>query len=301
MRRAWLVGLLLIVLAGMVAGQTLAEEREARGKFIAADGTVTLERPGAQGPIAADVGYELFEGDVVTTGEDGRAKLWLAGQLAVTLGGATRVEVGGGIHNLRDRFRVSYLELHQGVVRALVKKRQNYSHTVSIETPSATIVGHNGYFLAEHFSTEKRTQVLNLAGDLQLRGPADKTAVPIIVPKGKMAAAQAPGQIGVPFPPPEGMQRQMLLATKVDNDYIWRRRPGGADHLLETTWDTAGEGAAPTIQGLAEALEGEAGADFDTFGNSALRDPLREEEFPKPSENRATVLIRLLFPEGKNK
>lgn len=297
MRRAWLVGWLVIALAGVA----FAEGREPRGKFIAADGTVTLERPGQSGPIYADVGYELFEGDVVTTGEDGRAKLWLAGQLAVSLGASTRVEVGGGIHNLRDRFRVSYLELQHGVLRVLVKKRENYSHTTSVETPGATVVGHNGYFLVEHFPADNCTQALNLAGDLQMRGPENRTNVPVVVPQGKIAAAQGLGTIGTPYPPPEAVQQQMLLATEIGNDYIWRQRPGSADYLIETTWDTAGEGAAPTIQGLAEALEGEAGADFDTFGNSSLREQLREEDFPKPSQDRATVLIRLLFPEGKKK
>lgn len=79
----FLAGVMLagLVWAGLVAGATAAERI---GQVKVASGTVTIERSGQQ--IAAEAGTELFEGDLVLTGEQSAVGMTFSDNSRISLG-----------------------------------------------------------------------------------------------------------------------------------------------------------------------------------------------------------------------
>lgn len=309
MRRA-LISVLVLLLLPALAWAGLSEPR---GKVLAVDGGAIIERPGLPDPIVADVGFELFEGDWFATGEKGRAKLLLAGQLVVLVGPDTYVRIDNTIHNLKDRARVSFLTIKTGQARFLVRQRKNYSHTVRVAAPGFAVSASNAYFLTKVDPDTTRALVYGVGGYLRLERAGSARTVPVELPPGMLLAVESSGPFGAPQRVDQAAQRQLLAPSEVGTNYIWNNRPGSPEQLVDTIGQRTSGGGIPSAQGLMSASEGEGGADFDAFRAPGLHQNIRQEDLPRrgdpdggPSgideaEGDATVRVRLKFPEQTKK
>jgi hypothetical protein len=300
----------ILVALCLLPGLAWAQMPEPRGKVIASEGTAVIERPGLSEPIPVDVGFELFRGDWFVTGETGGAKLLMAGQLVVFVGPNTYLRVDKGIHNLKDRARVSVLTLKSGTVRTLVRQRPNYSHTVRLETSEIAVSGSNGYCLVS-VDQSGITRVYDIQGTVRIKRTQPPNVLPIELTAGRTITAEPHGPFGSPLDVDAALAERLMAGTEMDNTYIWNNRPGSLESLVERTERGSGDGAVPSAQGLLAADEGEGGANFDAFSGAGLGDSLRQEDLPRPGftnpnldirpreDVTGTVRVRLKFPETK--
>ncbi|MDP8225970.1 MAG: hypothetical protein P9L99_21595 [Candidatus Lernaella stagnicola] len=305
----------LIALLCLLPALAAAQASEARGKIIATTGAALIERPGLDEPIPVDVGFEVFEGDWLVTGQDGHVKILLAGQLVVFLAPNSYLRIKHTIHNLKNRARVSFLYLKSGAVRALVRVRPNYSNAVRLEGPNLVVSSTNAYFFARLDRETGKTIVYNLAGDVRATRPLPSGVPPVDLPVATMVKAEPRKTFSEPIYVDSFNAGQLLADTEIDNRYIWDNRPGAPEYLVERRGRGGADGAAPVVEGLVSAHEGEGGADFDAFRAPGLQQRLRQEDLPRPdnadvfpsprgfgsTSEDATARIRLIFPDAKDK
>jgi len=136
MRRA--VCLFLMALAGSAPPARAQTPAVAAGRVKVAHGTATLERAGQVRP--AQAGLEVFEGDVLRTGVDGRLSVMLKDESRLALGASSALTLTRFAYAPNDQQLGLAVRLTRGVlsyVSGLVAKLAPES--VQLQTPSAII------------------------------------------------------------------------------------------------------------------------------------------------------------------
>ncbi|MCC6157196.1 MAG: FecR domain-containing protein [Deltaproteobacteria bacterium] len=184
--------LIAAVLCSVVVGSApTAARADSEIVALAVEGRVTIVRPGV-GDVALAPGIVIEPGDHLVSDDEGRALVRWADNALVTIGPYTqvlfdRVSGGGSIGDIA---------ILSGDARVLVRPNEA-AIPARIATKSAKIVTGDGYFAVRHERNEERTQILGLAGSIDVSRPEDDR-VKYTVSPGQWCAVDRASGVAIP-------------------------------------------------------------------------------------------------------
>ena len=152
------------------------------GKITAVDGTVTIARHGRD-VLPARTGDDVFLGDIVTTGKDGRVKILFESDVFVVIGEDSSLEVSEHVIRRDDSVRTVVLRLLTGTVRAILERLYLENDQVRIVSRNA-IAGAKGTDFVVVSPAEDLTDVYVLKGTVEVRNADLSVAGTEDVPEG---------------------------------------------------------------------------------------------------------------------
>lgn len=112
---------LLMILLLVTAGLARAQEARPVGRVETVEGDVQAIAPASGEQRVLTAGAALFEGDLVQTGPEGRARLQLADGSTLQLGNDTDLELSWILADASSGIREMALTIPRGIVRAIVE------------------------------------------------------------------------------------------------------------------------------------------------------------------------------------
>jgi hypothetical protein len=161
------------------------------GRVAAAQGEVTVTRAGQR--FAAAVGVSLFLGDVVHTGEDGRAKLLFEDGTVVNVGDDSVLRVSHLLYDPGKR-REGVLDLVGGAIRAWVGRERAAGSRFDVRSRAA-VAGIRGTEYAFR-ETAQGAEIVVFTGEVTVRSASPEIPGECTAGAGMMcrvAPKQAPG------------------------------------------------------------------------------------------------------------
>lgn len=111
---------------------------ESAGKITDVSGTVEIRQMGALGARSVRRWMNIFQDDVIETGEDGKVRILLNDSSVITLSGSSKLRVSEQVYDPKGGERRSLFNLFRGKVRAVVSKYVNAARSkFEIHTPTA--------------------------------------------------------------------------------------------------------------------------------------------------------------------
>jgi hypothetical protein len=133
------------------------------GVFMVVKGNVTVTSKGKT--ASAKVGLKVFEGDVIVTGADSRAKIVMADKNVLNISPDSKLEIAVYKNNQQTGEKKVELKVDQGKVRAGVEQKyDDDKNTFRIKTPTA-VAGVRGTDFSVSFNPRTRvSQVVTFKG-----------------------------------------------------------------------------------------------------------------------------------------
>ncbi|HPM78314.1 MAG TPA: FecR domain-containing protein [bacterium] len=287
MRTTILLTVLLLALTGA------AWAADSVGTVIVQNGEATIDRPGQSETLPVIHGADVLAGDTLTTATGGNAKVLLVGELVVYIGAQTSVTFETASFDPRLRYHRGQFRLNQGVVRLMARHEPKTTNDVGLKTPLAAIHVPGGYFVAEHRGDT--TTVVTLAGQINVRAERDKNAMQVWVKPDQIVTVAAGQTPTVPEAVDEQTLARLLDASEVPSAYAAETRRGKRGQIVDHALGLSPVRGLLDDQGMAGAMEGEMGAEFDAFRVNFSDDPFREEDLPGRLRNKDPDTI---YPPG---
>jgi len=278
MRTTILLTALLLALTGA------AWAADTAGTVIVQNGEATIDRPGQRETLPVIHGADVLAGDTLTTAADGGAKVLLVGELVMYIGAETSVTFETASFDPRLHYHRGQFRLNQGIVRLMARHEPKTTNDVGLKTPLAAIHVPGGYFVAEHRGD--KTTVVTLAGQINVRAERDKNAMQVWVKPDQIVTVAAGQTPTVPETVDEQTLARLLIASEVPSAYAAETRRGKRGQIVDHALGLSPVRGLLDDQGMAGALEGERGAEFDAFRVNFSDDPFREEDLPGRLRNK---------------
>ncbi len=195
MRNAGLATVLLLV--ALAAGPARAQAPDAIGSVSAVTGQAQVTSAGESQARPLLPGAEVFEGDRIRTGADGRLRLDLEDGSVLTLGAATEVSLNRFDYAPEQAARNVLLEVPRGILRVLVELLVAHS-TFEVQSNTAVASVRGTEWIAE--AAPDATAIVGLEGRVAVRNVGPEIAGEVVLLPGDGTTVR-PGQ-----PPPAPTQ-----------------------------------------------------------------------------------------------
>ena len=206
-----------------------AQQSEPLGTVAASQGEVSIARaappPGQVVPVRAGVPEQIFEGDVVKTGLNAKARLLLRDDSFLTLAEETELEITKALYEPAAGLRSTTVRLLHGVARAVVPPNAPHPDSrFTMETPTA-VIGVRGSELILQVNEE--TLAICAQGPCEA-GNVDPTIQVVVNLKAGQYTIVRPGERPTdPRPvPPRLLERLRRLTTIIQEAGLLKRDSG---------------------------------------------------------------------------
>ena len=283
----------ILLMALLLALTGAAWAADTAGTVIVQNGAATIDRPGQSEALPVIHGADVQAGDTLTTTADGSAKVLLVGELVIYIGAQTSVTFETASFDPRLHYHRGQFRLNEGIVRLMARHEPKTTNEVGLKTPQAAIHVPGGYFIAEHRGD--KTTVVTLAGQINVRAERDKNAMQMWVKPDQIVTVVAGQTPSVPETVDEQTLARLLTDSEVPSAYAAETRLGKRGQIVDHALGISPVRGLLDDQGMAVAMEGEMGTEFDAFRVDFSDDPFREEDLPGRLRNKDPDTI---YPPG---
>lgn len=172
----------------------------ASGMFMVVKGDVKIMSGAAD--ITAKVGTKVNQGDLISTGNDARAKIVMSDRNIINISPNTKLKIEEYVSdNTTKNVKLSLLE---GKVRNNVEQKyDNDKNKFQIRTPTAVAGVRGTQFITSYNVESKKTEVITLQGQVEFKnivsGNGSNKEQTVIIGKGEKSTVGASG--AAPEPP----------------------------------------------------------------------------------------------------
>lgn len=173
----------------------------ASGMFMVVKGDVKVTTPG-KAPLPVKVGTKVNQGDLISTGNDSRAKIVMSDRNIINIAPNTQLKIEEYVSN--EKSKNVKLSLLEGKVRNNVEQKyDNDKNKFTIRTPTAVAGVRGTQFITSYNIESKKTEVITLQGQVEFKnivtGSASGTEKAVIIEKGEKSTVGPGG--AAPEPP----------------------------------------------------------------------------------------------------
>jgi hypothetical protein len=164
------------------------------------------------------VGKKVVQGDIISAGKEGRAKIVMADKNVLNISPETQIKIEKYENDGKDKKNVE-LNVLYGKVRASVEQKYDGEKSkFNIKTPSAVAGVRGTDFLTGYNPATKAMSVITFAGSVAVgaAGPGGAIVNPVFVNPGQMTEAKAGGAPSKPQAMPKEEMQKLNNETKAD-------------------------------------------------------------------------------------
>jgi hypothetical protein len=176
----WAIIAAVATLLLLVAYVTFTKETKMVGKVLTLSGLVEVMKDGSDELVKVFPNMQFTQGDLIQTGEDGRAGLMLDENKEIEIAPDTRLAFNELVKTFNANKGKSYLYLHEGKVKIKISEKLDGDSRFNIETPNA-IMGVMGTEFYVYYDG-KGTWVGVIEGQVEAIAGDDRT---ILVPNNR--------------------------------------------------------------------------------------------------------------------
>ncbi len=196
---------------------------EVVGTVASLEGEVGIERDGQV--LVAAAGSELQQGDIVRTGEQGRARLLLRDDTVLNLGAGSTLTLDAQELASDTAAPQSLLGLLGGMVRVLVSEYYTQPGSqLEVKTPTAVSGVRGTEFVVAYDTALRTTEVVGISGKVEVNGLVDLTERGVFIQAQEVTRVEEGGVPSAPRRLEEDLFRQYLDGLA----FIGRGQPEGA-------------------------------------------------------------------------
>lgn len=196
---------------------TMAQQNTMYGIFMIVKGDVILQNPHSK-RSKAYVGAKVFEGSIITTIKESRAKIVMADRNVFNLAPNTQLIIQKYENN--DRQKNATLTLDEGQVRINVEQKyDDQNQKFQIKTPTVVAGVRGTQFLASYNTSAKESQIVTFAGTVSmtsLNGQGFPVAT-VVVNKGQISSAQTGLAPETPRAVPKEQLKELDKSSRISN------------------------------------------------------------------------------------
>lgn len=234
------------------------------GKVEAVSGEAMVLRYKAQTPVALTLNAPIYLRDLITTGKDGKVKLFMKDSTMLTLGKDSKLEIKEYLIKPDKGVRKSTLGLMMGTLRSFVAKAfKAAGNKFEVETPTA-VAGVRGTNFSVRVYPDGRVTVLCTKGSAFVFNRALGAAAGQTVVTANMATNVEPGKAPTPaFPATPEMLNDMSGGNYSSVDVVNAEDESDVAAAVEAAAAQAAADAqaAAAAQAVAAAAAAQAAAD----------------------------------------
>ena len=234
------------------------------GKVEAVSGEAMVLRYKAQTPVALTLNAPIYLRDLITTGKDGKVKLFMKDSTMLTLGKDSKLEIKEYLIKPDKGVRKSTLGLMMGTLRSFVAKAfKAAGNKFEVETPTA-VAGVRGTNFSVRVYPDGRVTVLCTKGSAFVFNRALGAAAGQTVVTANMATNVEPGKAPTPaFPATPEMLNDMSGGNYSSVDVVNAEDESDVAAAVEAAAAQAAADAqaAAAAQAAADAAAAQAAAD----------------------------------------
>lgn len=204
-----------VLLTSLSPSLALAEDMN--GVFMVVKGEVTVT--GKDNKVEpAKVGKKVVQGDTISAGKEGRAKIVMADKNVLNISPETQIKIEKYENDGKDKKNVE-LNVLYGKVRASVEQKYDGEKSkFNIKTPSAVAGVRGTDFLTGYNPSTKAMSVITFAGSVAVgtAGAGGAIVNPVFVNPGQMTEAKAGGAPSKPQAMPKEEMQKLNNETKAE-------------------------------------------------------------------------------------
>ena len=196
---------------------TVAQQNPMYGIFMIVKGDVIFQNPHAK-RSKAYVGAKVFEGSIITTIKESRAKIVMADRNVFNLAPNTQLIIQK--YENSDQQKNATLTLDEGQVRINVEQKyDDQNQKFQIKTPTVVAGVRGTQFLASYKASAKESQIVTFAGSVSmtsLNGQGLPVAT-VVVNKGQTSSAQSGLAPEAPRAVPKEQLKELDKSSRISN------------------------------------------------------------------------------------
>lgn len=200
-----------------LASPTVANAEDINGVFMVVKGDVTVTGKDNKAE-PAKVGKKVFQGDTISAGKEGRAKIVMSDKNVLNISPETQIKIEKYENDGKDKKNVE-LNVLYGKVRASVEQKYDGEKSkFNIKTPSAVAGVRGTDFLTGYNPGTKAMSVITFTGSVAVGtpGPGGTISNPVFVNQGQMTEAKGGGPPSKPQAVPKEEMQKLNNETKAE-------------------------------------------------------------------------------------